>query len=156
LNAIISGNHVLLHNSVCRVAGVDLFQNLVKLCADRGYKPFFFGAREWVVKKVVGKFREKYPQLDVAGFRNGYYSEEEEPEIAEMIRDSKADILFVGFSSPFKERFLNRWMSFMQVFQHSAWGMAPQLNRKTKTFNGVNIGQSAKRAPEWMQKSGME
>ena len=25
----------------CRVAGVDLFQELVKLCAGKGYRPFF-------------------------------------------------------------------------------------------------------------------
>jgi len=51
----------------------------------------------------------------VAGFRNGYYAEDEESGIAEMIRDSRADILFVGFSSPMKEKFLNRWMPVMQV-----------------------------------------
>ncbi|GAG19365.1 unnamed protein product, partial [marine sediment metagenome] len=59
-----------------RVAGVDLFQNLVKLCAEKQYRPFFFGAREWVVKKVVDHFKEGHPGLDVAGYRNGYYSEE--------------------------------------------------------------------------------
>ena len=145
MNAIISGNPVLLHNSVCRVAGVDLFQNLVKLYANRGYKPFFFGAREWVVKKVVGKFREKYPQLGVAGFWNGYYSEEEEPEIAQMIRDSKADMLFVGFSSPFKEKFFNRWMPVMQVpFCMGVGGGFDIIAGRTK------------RAPEWMQKTGLE
>jgi N-acetylglucosaminyldiphosphoundecaprenol N-acetyl-beta-D-mannosaminyltransferase len=98
-----------------RVAGVDLFQNLIKLWAEKGYRPFFFGAREWVVKKVVENFRARYPKLDVAGYRNGYYSEEEEPGIAEMIRDSKADILFVGFSSPMKEEFLKKWMPVMQA-----------------------------------------
>jgi len=107
----------------CRVAGVDLFQNLVKLCAEKGYRPFFFGAREWVVEKVVQKFRNMYPQLEVAGYRNGYYVKEEESKIAEMIRDSKADTLFVGFSSPMKENFLKRWMPLMKVpFCMGVWG----------------------------------
>ncbi len=51
----------------------------------------------------------------MAGYRNGYYTEEDEPAIAEMIRDNKADMLFVGFSSPMKEKFLNRWMPLMQA-----------------------------------------
>jgi len=128
----------------CRVAGVDLFQNLVKLCAEKGYRPFFFGAREWVVEKVVQKFRNMYPQLEVAGYRNGYYVKEEESKIAEMIRDSKADTLFVGFSSPMKENFLKRWMPLMKVpFCMGVWGSFDIIAGKTK------------RAPSWMQKSGL-
>ena len=129
----------------CRVAGVDLFQNLVRLCANKGYRPFFFGAREWVVGKVVDKFKERYPQLEVAGYRNGYYREVEEVEIAEIIRDSKADMLFVGFSSPMKEKFLKRWMSAMQVpFSMGVGGSFDIIAGRTK------------RAPVWMQKCGME
>ena len=129
----------------CRVAGVDLFQNLVKLCAEKGYRPFFFGAREWVVEKVVDEFKARHPQLNVAGYRNGYYTEEEEPVITEMIRDSKADMLFVGFSSPKKEMFLNRWISFMQVpFSMGVGGSFDIIAGRTK------------RAPAWMQKSGLE
>ncbi len=128
-----------------RVAGVDLFQNLIKLCAEKGYRPFFFGAREWVVEKVVKEFKQRHPGLDVAGYRNGYYLEEEELEIAEMIRDSKVDILFVGFSSPMKESFLKKWMPVMQVpFCMGVGGSFDIIAGRTK------------RAPVWMQKSGLE
>ena len=128
-----------------RVAGVDLFQNLVKLCAEKGYRPFFFGAREWVVEKVFEEFKQRHPQLDVVGYRNGYYTEEKEPEIAEMIRDSKADMLFVGFSSPKKEKFLNRWMPIMKVpFCMGVGGSFDIIAGRTK------------RAPVWMQRSGLE
>lgn len=129
----------------CRVAGVDLFQNLVKLCAEKGYRPFFFGARESVVKKVIETFTKRYPQLEVAGYRNGYYSESEEPEIADRIRDSKADMLFVGFSSPMKEIFLKRQMPMMQVpFCMGVGGSFDIIAGRTK------------RAPVWMQKCGLE
>lgn len=128
-----------------RVAGVDLFQNLVKLCAEKGYRPFFFGARGWVVEKVVEVFKERYPGLNVAGYRNGYFSPEEEKEIAEMIRDTKADMLFVGFSSPMKEKFLEKWMPFMQVpFCMGVGGSFDVIAGKTK------------RAPAWMQEKGLE
>ena len=127
-----------------RVAGVDLFQRLIALCEEKGYRPFFFGAREWVVKKVVDVFQEKHPDLDVAGFRNGYFSEEEE-EIAQMIRDSQADMLFVGFSSPMKENFLKKWIPFMHVpFCMGVGGSFDIVAGRTK------------RAPVWMQKSGLE
>ena len=128
-----------------RVAGVDLFQNLIKLCAEKGYRPFFFGAREWVVKKVVEVFKTKYPNLEMAGYRNGYYSQEKESRIAEMIRNSKADILFIGFSSPMKEEFFKKWMPVMQVpFCMGVGGSFDIIAGRTK------------RAPLWMQKSGLE
>ena len=129
----------------CRVTGVDLFFNLIELCARKKYKPFFFGARQWVVEKVVLTFKEKYPDLQVAGYRNGYYFEDEEREIADQIKDSGADMLFVGFSSPKKEYFLNTWMDYMQV---------PFCMGVGGSFDIV-AGKS-KRAPKWMQDYGLE
>lgn len=128
-----------------RVTGIDLFYNLIKLSSEKGYRPFFFGAREWVVKDVVETFKAKYPDLQVAGFRNGYYNKDEEGNIAEMIKDSKADMLFVGFSSPMKEKFLNKWMPVMNVpFCMGVGGSFDIVAGKTQ------------RAPEWMQKTGLE
>lgn len=142
---IVWASRLLGNPLACRVAGVDLFQELVRLCAEKGYRPFFFGAREWVVEKVVEKFRAMYPHLGVAGYRNGYYSEAEEPEIAEMIRDSKADMLFVGFSSPMKEKFLNKWIPHMKVpFCMGVGGGFDIVAGKTT------------RAPKWLQDIGLE
>lgn len=128
-----------------RVAGVDLFQELIGVCSKKGYRPFFFGARQAVVENVVKTFEEKYPNLDVAGFRNGYYSKDEVPNIVEMIRKSKADMLFVGFSSPMKENFLNRYMPEMQV---------PFCMGVGGSFDIV-VGRT-KRAPVLLQNAGLE
>jgi len=128
-----------------RVAGVDLFQVLVRVCCEKGYRPFFFGAREWVVKDVVENFKKRHPGLDVAGYRNGYYSEVDEEKIALMIKESKADMLFVGFSSPMKEKFLNKWMPVMGVpFCMGVGGSFDIVAGKTE------------RAPLWMQNYGLE
>ena len=128
-----------------RVAGVDLFQNLVRLCAEKGYRPFFFGARDWVVEKMVAELSGRHPGLKVAGYQNGYYSKNEEQEIAEMIHDSKADMLFVGFSSPMKEKFLEKWTPVMKVpFCMGVGGSFDIIAGRTK------------RTPEFMQKLGLE
>ncbi|MBW1708118.1 MAG: WecB/TagA/CpsF family glycosyltransferase, partial [Deltaproteobacteria bacterium] len=85
------------------------------------------------------------PGLKVAGYQNGYFSEEEESEIAEMIRDSRSDMLFVGFSSPMKEKFLEKWMPVMQVpFCMGVGGSFDIVAGRTK------------RAPALMQKWGLE
>jgi len=128
-----------------RVAGVDLFQALIHVCSEKSYKPFFFGARENVVKNVVKNFKKKYPNLKIAGYRNGYYSEDEEEQIALMIKNSNADMLFVGFSSPMKEKFLNKWMPMMDV---------PFCMGVGGSFD-ITAGKT-KRAPVWMQNYGLE
>ena len=143
--SVIWASRILGDPLPCRVAGIDLFQELVAVCAEKNYHPYFFGAREEVVQKVVDKFKVKFPDLEVAGFRNGYFDKSEERKIAENIRKSDADILFVGFSSPKKEEYLNKWIHFMQVpFSMGVGGSFDIVAGKTK------------RSPMWMQKMGLE
>jgi N-acetylglucosaminyldiphosphoundecaprenol N-acetyl-beta-D-mannosaminyltransferase len=129
-----------------RVAGVDLFEALMRRAGEKGWRVFLLGAREEVVSKVADTYQRKYPRLVLAGYRNGYWKgEAEEAEVARQIRDSRADLLFVAISSPKKEQFLGRYQAEMKIpFAMGVGG----------TFD-VAIGR-VKRAPVWMQKSGLE
>jgi len=129
-----------------RVAGIDLMQNLVTLAARRGYKCFFLGAKEEVVSKVVDIYSKKYGKEIIAGYRNGYFSADEEAEVAQQIADSKANILFVAISSPKKEIFQNRYQDVLGSINFTM-GVGGSFD----VLAGVT-----KRAPRWMQKIGME
>lgn len=128
-----------------RVAGVDLFESLMARAAQKGWRVYLLGAREEVVSDVKRLYEIKYPGLLVAGYRNGYWRPEEEPEVVEQIRQARADLLFVAISSPKKEQFLGQYQALMKVpFAMGVGG----------TFD-VAVGR-VKRAPLWMQKSGLE
>lgn len=128
-----------------RVAGIDIFTELVKISAEKGYKPYFFGATEEVVERVVETFKKQYPNLKVAGYRNGYFDKSESQKIAQNIKESGADILFVAFSSPMKEFWIKEHMEIMKVpFAMGVGGSFDVVAGKTT------------RAPKWMQKSGLE
>ncbi len=128
-----------------RVAGCDLFQELVAVCAKKGYKPYFFGAKEEVLQKMIQIFKQKHPALQIAGYRNGYYSAKEEPHIADSIKASKADMLFLGITSPKKEIFIDTYSKKMEIpFIMGVGGSFDIVAGKTR------------RAPLWMQKSGLE
>jgi N-acetylglucosaminyldiphosphoundecaprenol N-acetyl-beta-D-mannosaminyltransferase len=128
-----------------RVAGIDLFQRLVELASQKQYRPYFLGASDDVVNVVVKTLQNKYPDLEIAGCRNGYFSDADEPEIANEIRESNADMLFVGISSPKKEFFLERNLASMNVpFAMGVGGSFDIIAGKTR------------RAPLWMQKAGFE
>jgi N-acetylglucosaminyldiphosphoundecaprenol N-acetyl-beta-D-mannosaminyltransferase len=129
-----------------RVAGVDLFEALMRRAGEKGWRVFLLGAREEVVSKVAATYQHKYPRLVLAGYRNGYWKgEAEEQKVVEQIRDARPDLLFVAISSPKKEQFLGRYQAEMKIpFAMGVGG----------TFD-VAIGH-VKRAPVWMQKSGLE
>lgn len=129
-----------------RVAGIDLMENLVNLAFQRKYKCFFFGAKEEVVKNLVAIYSKKYGTDIVAGYRNGYYSEEEEPLIARQIAQSGANMLFVAITSPKKEIFLNTYKEMLKNINFTM-GVGGSFD----VVAGVT-----QRAPRWMQSLGME
>ncbi|WP_231512114.1 WecB/TagA/CpsF family glycosyltransferase [Paucibacter sp. KBW04] len=128
-----------------RVAGVDLFEALMARSADKGWRVFLLGAKEDIVSRVRDLYAAKYPNLVFAGYRNGYWKPEEEGAIVQQIADARADLLFVAISSPKKEQFLGAYQATMKIpFAMGVGG----------TFD-VAAGK-VKRAPVWMQKTGLE
>ena len=92
-----------------RVAGIDLMHAILARGSERGYRVFCLGATPEVLARVVARFGELYPGVEVAGARDGYFSPAQDAEVAETIRRSGADVLFVAITSPRKEEFLGRW-----------------------------------------------
>jgi N-acetylglucosaminyldiphosphoundecaprenol N-acetyl-beta-D-mannosaminyltransferase len=89
-----------------RVAGIDLMDELLALAERRGYRVYFLGARAEVLESAVARLLERYPGLQVAGARDGYFTDDEEAGVAEAVRATEPDMLFVAMSSPRKEYFL--------------------------------------------------
>lgn len=128
-----------------RVAGVDLMNALLALCAERGYRPFILGAEEEVLQRATRILSGRYPGLRFAGLRNGYFRQIEEEEVAQQIRDSGADCLFVAISSPKKERFMK------------AHGAAMGVPFVMGVGGAIDVAAGVvRRAPCWVQRCGME
>ena len=128
-----------------RVTGIDLFMRLIELCPKKGYRVYLFGAREEVVVKVKNIFEEKYPGIQIVGYRNGYFTEADEPEIIHDMETSKADIMFVAFSSPKKEYWVNKYLNDIKI---------PFVMGVGGSFDIV--AGVTERAPLWMQNHGLE
>lgn len=128
-----------------RVAGVDLMERLLATCAVERFRPYFLGARQDVVERAVAEAQRRWPRLEFAGNRDGYFSREEEPEIVRQIRDTGADCLFIGMPTPHKERFLRRYREELRVpFIMGVGG-------------GLDVlAAHVKRAPPFMQRAGLE
>jgi N-acetylglucosaminyldiphosphoundecaprenol N-acetyl-beta-D-mannosaminyltransferase len=128
-----------------RVAGIDLFKEILGLCNRREFRPFFLGATDSVLQKMIFNLRSEFPDLQIAGWHNGYFHPEEDARIVEAIRRSGADCLFLGLPTPRKERLLAQYkdefgVSFVMGVGGSFDVLAGAVNR----------------APLWMQSAGLE
>lgn len=128
-----------------RVTGIDLFEELLRVAARKGYRIYLFGAKEEVVRRVRESLIERHPSIQIVGWRNGYFTESEETEIVADIAASKADLLFVAFSSPKKEYWVHKYLSEMNV---------PFVMGVGGSFDVV--AGVTNRAPLWMQRHGLE
>ena len=128
-----------------RVAGVDLFLNLLALCAQTGRRPYILGARQDILERAMDEARRRYPGLEFAGSRNGYFKPAEEERIVADIRASAADALFVAMPTPHKERFLKAHASALEIPFIMGIGGSVDV-----------LAGHISRAPGWMQATGLE
>jgi N-acetylglucosaminyldiphosphoundecaprenol N-acetyl-beta-D-mannosaminyltransferase len=89
--------------SARRVTGVDLMDELLRVAARERLKLFFLGARPEVLRALVDRVAAEHGGAVVVGHRDGYFSRDRDGDVIGEIRASRADILFVGMPSPFKE-----------------------------------------------------
>jgi len=128
-----------------RVPGIDIMTRLFETAARNNYSVYLLGARPQVIEAVVKVVRRKYPSLRIAGFHHGYFNQNQQQQVAEDIKNSGCDILFVAMSSPKKENFLAKYRAFMNVPLCHGVGGAFDI-----------LAGFKKRAPLWMQNCGME
>ncbi|WP_275451964.1 WecB/TagA/CpsF family glycosyltransferase [Pseudomonas sp. RL] len=141
---VVLGARILGFSVPQRVAGIDLFHELLRMSEQNGYPVYLLGAQAEVLEEAVQKIKVSYPNLRVAGHHHGYFWENEEA-VVEDIRSSGAKLLFVAITSPKKENFINRWRDKLGVtFVMGVGG----------TFDVVS--GKIKRAPQWMQNYGLE
>ncbi|MGF1548223.1 MAG: WecB/TagA/CpsF family glycosyltransferase [Thiotrichales bacterium] len=128
-----------------RVAGVDLMSNLLQAGHEAKLRFFFLGAKQEVLDTLRGILESRYPDLVIAGMRNGYFGEANNADAVAEIKAARADILFIGMPTPFKE----------------IWAERHRQELDSKVIIGVGgsfdvLAGYVKRAPLWMQKIGME
>jgi len=97
-----------------RYAGADMFEDLMAMCEIYNLRPYILGAEQHVLDKAIAILRKRHPNLQFAGWRNGYFGDEQADVIAD-IRDAQPDCLFLAIPTPRKERFMARWRARLDV-----------------------------------------
>ena len=132
-----------------KVSGSDLFPELCKLAALKGYRIFFLGAAEGVAKKAAQRLQKKYIGLQVVGTYSppfGFEKDKEEiQKILLMIHEANPHILIVGLGTPKQEKFIYRYREEFGV--PFSIGLGASLD-----FEAGNV----RRSPKWMSNMGLE
>jgi N-acetylglucosaminyldiphosphoundecaprenol N-acetyl-beta-D-mannosaminyltransferase len=128
-----------------RVAGIDLMFSLLTAAERRGFRVYVLGARAEVLERAVERLQSRYPGLQVAGYRDGYFSESDVEAVCADIRDAQAQILFVAMSSPRKEQFLGEHGTRLGVPLVMGVGGAIDV-----------VAGTTRRAPRTLQRLGLE
>jgi N-acetylglucosaminyldiphosphoundecaprenol N-acetyl-beta-D-mannosaminyltransferase len=128
-----------------RVAGIDLFEELLALAHRDNRSVYLLGARPDVLAALERKIAQRWPGLRLAGSHHGYFDAAEAEGIARDIKTAKADMLFLGMASPKKEIFHNR-------FRHELG--VPILHGVGGSFDV--LAGITKRAPRTWQRLGLE
>ena len=98
-----------------RIAGIDIFEKLLALAHRENRSIYLLGARPNVLAKLEKRIQERFPGLRIAGSHDGYFDSDASSQIAAEIRESGADMLFLGMASPKKEIFLGTFGSSLNV-----------------------------------------
>jgi exopolysaccharide biosynthesis WecB/TagA/CpsF family protein len=130
-----------------RVATTDLFHDVARVARQRGASFYLLGAAKPVVSRATQRVRELYPDLNIAGFGSGYLRRAgDEERIIDDINRARPDILWLGLGAPAEQLFAARNRDRL----HGV-GLIKTSGGLFDFISGKNS-----RAPDWMQRLGLE
>jgi N-acetylglucosaminyldiphosphoundecaprenol N-acetyl-beta-D-mannosaminyltransferase len=132
-----------------RIAGVDLVDELCKLCAREELSVYFIGGRPGAASQTAEILVRRHPGLRVAGIDCPPYGFETDPsenqKVLRRIRLAAPDLLFVALGTPKQEYWTAEHLSDLKVAVAIPVGAAFEM-----------IAGLVPRAPRWLQSIGME
>lgn len=131
-----------------RVAGSDLVPKLLEICGTRGHAVYFFGSDLATLEEAKGIVEARYAGLKVVGVDSppmGAVIEWDNEALCARMRASGAQLLLVCLGCPKQERWI--WAHHRETGIPLSIGVGASLDF---------ITGKQKRAPRWMQKTGLE
>jgi len=131
-----------------RVAGSDMVPKLLEICGKERHSVYFFGSDRATLEEAKVIVEGRYPGLKVVGIDSppfGAVIEWDNDSLCEKMRASGAQLLLVCLGCPKQER----W-----IFAHHKESGIPLSIGCGASLDFITGKQ--KRAPKWMQKTGME
>ncbi|MEK9160314.1 MAG: WecB/TagA/CpsF family glycosyltransferase [Patescibacteria group bacterium] len=124
------------------IHGSDFMEDVIAWSEKNKKSVFFLGGKIGVAKKTAQVFKEKYPHLKVAGSS----TENPSTKAFEIVKASKADVLFVAYGAPKQELWIAEYARKIPTLVH-VMGVGGSFD----FWSGA-----VKRAPRLLRKLGLE
>ena len=128
-----------------RVTGIDFAREMLGVLQETGGRLYLLGAKPGVAEEAGRRILAPYPGVTLCGTHDGYFDEGHAAAMAHLVRDARADLLFVCLGAPKQEK----WMA--RFGPETGCRLAIGLGGALDVFAG-----NVQRAPEGWQKLGME
>jgi N-acetylglucosaminyldiphosphoundecaprenol N-acetyl-beta-D-mannosaminyltransferase len=131
-----------------RVYGPTLTLHVCEQAARFGHRIFLYGGRPETLPVLIKNLQEKFPGISIVDSYSPPFrplTPEEDADCVRRIRESDADIVFVGISTPKQER----WMA---AHKDTLPGVVMFGVGAAFDFHAGRVEQ----APAWMQRNGLE
>lgn len=128
-----------------RIAGMDIFPDLLREAAKEGLSVFFFGTTNEILEKINQKAVQDFPTLRIAGmFSPPFGTNLNSGEYLELINKTKPHLVFVALGCPKQEIWMSENYKNINALLLGVGGAFP-------VYAGVT-----RRAPLLFQKYGLE
>ncbi|WP_408955717.1 WecB/TagA/CpsF family glycosyltransferase [Natroniella sp. ANB-PHB2] len=127
-----------------RVTGVELVQRLLKLGNQMGLRFYFLGAEPEIAAQAKKNLQVQYPNLMIKT-HHGYLDRRLEEKVVAEIEANQIDVLLVGMGVPLQEKWLNKYLTPLEVPVGIGVGGVFDI-----------LAGKKRRAPVAMQKFGLE
>jgi len=130
-----------------RATGVALVGRLARLSSSGGHRLFLLGAGPGVAEEAAQALSRKHPGVRIAGTYAGSPTDEDFPEIANLLVEAQPDILLVAYGAPRQDMWLGEYK-----------GQFPSSIKVAMGVGGVldYLSGRVPLAPGWVRKVGLE
>ena len=145
---IVRVSRMLGFASAERAFGPEIMRAIIQDSAASGARHFFYGGGPGVAKHLGEVLSESYPGIQVAGsYRPPFrpLTQEERREVVEMVNATRADVVWVGLSTPKQERWIADFRDELDVKLICSVGAAFDYHTG-----------SIRPAPNWMKTASLE
>ena len=84
------------------------FETVFHLCEQNKKRVYFIGASQEEMEKFVAIIQLKFPKIEIIGFSNGFFPQDESLALINNINTLAPDLVFIGLGTPKQEEFAVR------------------------------------------------
>lgn len=91
-----------------RITGVDISSKALEICNKNKKSIYLFGSKKEVLDKFIININQKYPNINIVGFSDGYV--EDKDKIMQEIISLSPDLILIALGVPNQELLINKYI----------------------------------------------